>query len=259
MKCLALGLLVFIFSFGAQANAVVNITPNQANYQVGDTILLFVTLSESPKIFGGGLNIRFNPDVLQAQSVVINHIWSLANRSGVINNTEGRIDEILFASFDTVEGELDVAIIQLEVIANGDTDFSVTKSLKNPLSDANGQVVSFIINNLFAYNVQLAEQSVDKKPEHLSAQMTEQTTIHNTNDNAVVSANIAGKNQGADSSQNDRQFFLPSGSGAIPITVTDDNTQGSGKVQQSAKTIKDKTTESITNKWGVDNFRVVTC
>jgi hypothetical protein len=259
MKRFTLGLLILLFTFCAQAAPTVNIIPNQANYQVGDTILLSVSLSESPPIHGGGLNIAFNPNVIQAQSVVIDSTWSFASRPGIINNAAGSIGDILFASFNTVEGELGVAIIQLAVVGDGDSALSVTKSAKNPFSDADGQVVAFDINNLFAFSTQVAETPTEEAPvaETTQAtttqtttsqtttdpvtQTTEQTTTqttstdvtttNNNTSNQTFSTNIAsvnlpnktvGDKQGADSGQAERKIFLPSGPGAIPIKVIDD-------------------------------------
>jgi hypothetical protein len=259
MKRFTLGLLILLFTFCAQAAPTVNIIPNQANYQVGDTILLSVSLSESPPIHGGGLNIAFNPNVIQAQSVVIDSTWSFASRPGIINNAAGSIGDILFASFNTVEGELGVAIIQLAVVGDGDSALSVTKSAKNPFSDADGQVVAFDINNLFAFSTQVAETPTEEAPvaettqatttqttasqtttdpvtqttEQTTTQTTstEVTTTNNNTSNQTFSTNIAsvnlpnktvGDKQGADSGQAERKIFLPSGPGAIPIKVIDD-------------------------------------
>jgi hypothetical protein len=266
MKRITLGLFVLLFSFTVQASLTVNIIPNQPAYQVGDTVLLAVTLSGAPKIHGGGLNVNFNPNVINAQSVVLDNTWGFASRTGVINNTAGRISDILFASFSTVEGELPVAIIQLSVIGYGDSGFNVTESAKNPFSDANGQVVSFSVNNLFGFNTQVVEQVTEETTEQVveqqttteattititppanevaqqaitetatqpANQVTEQTTTASSNDsNTAFSNNLgfslpnatASKQQVTDNSQNDRQFYLPSGdSKGIPVTVTDDN------------------------------------
>lgn len=77
-------------------------------------------------------------------------------------------------------------------------------------------------------------------------------------------------NQAADNSQNDRQVYLPSGQGTIPVQITDDGEvdQRTGTAKHAANTVdkainkvehgaeKEKSTESIKEKWGVDNFRV---
>ena len=84
--------------------------------------------------------------------------------------------------------------------------------------------------------------------------------------------NTDSKEQGADNSQNDRQFSLPSGPGAIPVNAAGDNEAGKqtnnneelSKVEQSAqsitensvKPVKDKSAESIKEKWGVGEFIV---
>ncbi len=56
-------------------------------------------------------------------------------------------------------------------------------------------------------------------------------------------------NQVADNSENDRQFFLPSGPAAIPINVTDDK-------EKRTKSLKGKSVEILKDKWGVGEFIV---
>ena len=77
-------------------------------------------------------------------------------------------------------------------------------------------------------------------------------------------------NQAADNSQNDRQIYLPSGQDAIHVKVTDDSEvdKRTGTAKNAASTVdkginkvehgaeKEKSTKSIKEKWGVDNFRV---
>lgn len=253
-------LLALLFSFGVNA-LTVNVIPNKASYQVGDIILLSVVLSESPPIHGGGLNINFNPTVLQAQSVAIDSVWGFANRSGVVNNAAGSINDILFSSYNAVEGDLPVGMIQLVVIGDGNSALTVTESSLNPFRGANGQAVSFSVHNLFAFNTQVAEQPVETTTEEqlatqttpekstesvsqtdtsVTTQSTEQTTTieanvetttstTNTNNYVPAFSNSVGLPKNASNNerqavnQNDRQFFLPSGPGAIPIKITDDN------------------------------------
>ncbi|HHJ36596.1 MAG TPA: hypothetical protein ENJ87_12605 [Gammaproteobacteria bacterium] len=176
MKCFTLSLLVFLFSSAVQAAPTVNIFPNQPSYQVGDAVILAVSLSDAPRIHGGGISLHFNPNVLRAMSVVIDKTWGFATRPGVINNTEGSVNDILFSSFNAVEGDLDVALIQLVVTGSGDAGFTVTESAKNPFSDEQGQLVSFGINNAFAYNTQAPEPPAEETPEQVATQTTTETT-----------------------------------------------------------------------------------
>lgn len=252
MKRFVFSLMVLLFSFSVHAAPAINVIPNQASYQVGDIVLLAVTLSESPQIHGGGLNIRFNPKVLQSQSVVVDKVWSFASKPGVINNAGGSITDILFSSFNPVGGSQGVAVIQLAVVGIGDSGFFVTVSEKNPFVDTNSQIVSFSVNNLFALNTQVAEQPVEETPEQVTDTPTEadedvvpvaeQTTVPSTsadvsspvsssNAALVILPNDTGSTNNAVSeeeiaanSQNNRQFYLPSGSDrGIPVNVTDDD------------------------------------
>ena len=262
MKRFVFSLLALVFSSGVQAAPTINVAPNQASYQPGDTVLLAVSLSESPKIHGGGLNVRFNPGVLQAQSVVVDAaVWRFASKPGVINNTAGGISEILFSSFTPVEGDLGVAIIQMAVVGLGDSGFSVTTSEKNPFVDANAQIATFSTNTSFAINILSTEQPTEETPEQVAttqteaapqtvAQTTTQTTATTQNTSTDVATTTASNNveQGfarnvtsvslpnttvsnsppandnQSDNQSERQFYLPSGPDrGIPVTVTDDN------------------------------------
>ena len=71
--------------------------------------------------------------------------------------------------------------------------------------------------------------------------------------------------QPGDNIKNDRQFLLPSGPGAIPINVTDDNQveKPAGTAippvtvkEKSAEPVTDKSAEFIKEKWGVGKFIV---
>jgi len=76
-------------------------------------------------------------------------------------------------------------------------------------------------------------------------------------DPAVNIAPNQADSQPGDNIKNDRQFLLPSGPGAIPINVTDDN-----EVEKPAGTaippvtVKEKSAEFIKEKWGVGEFIV---
>ena len=58
-----------------------------------------------------------------------------------------------------------------------------------------------------------------------------------------------GQSKDANDKKNDRQFYLPSGSAAIPITITDDS-------EKSAVPVNDKSAELLKEKWGVGDFIV---
>ena len=71
--------------------------------------------------------------------------------------------------------------------------------------------------------------------------------------------------QPGDNIKNDSQFLLPSGPGAIPITVTDDNEVEKPAAtaippvtvkEKSAESVKEKNAGSVKERWGVDDFKV---
>ena len=111
-------LIIYMFPLNTYAEPSINIGSIQAEYKVGDVISVTVSLSESPKIHGGGVNIEFNPNVFQVQSVNVDSVWNLGSKQGVINNQTGKIDDVLFANFNGVEGELGVATIQMKVVGS---------------------------------------------------------------------------------------------------------------------------------------------
>ncbi len=97
-----------------------------------------------------------------------------------------------------------------------------------------------------------AEPAANIVPDQAAAQTTTQNTHESSSHDVTTN-----KNKSADNSHNDRQFFLPSGPGAIPVNVIDDK-----EIEKSAATAipsdstKENTAESVKEKWGVDNFRV---
>jgi hypothetical protein len=101
----------------------------------------------------------------------------------------------------------------------------------------------------------------------MSDQTAGQAVIQNAAPDVTTSVN-----QGVDNSQDDRQIFLPSGSGAIPVKVTDDKeaeksagtaihsdtdaSKAVNNVEHGAEPVKNKSAEAIKEQWGVGEFIV---
>ena len=164
-------LVISIAALGVHAAPGINIVADQAEYQVGDTVSVAISLSDSPDIHGGGLNVQYNPSVLQVQSVTIDNAWAFSNRQGVINNASGNVTDILFANFNGIGGDVGVATIEMNVIGSGDSAFSISESSSNPFADTSGGSPVYTVNNSFAFN----NGPVEEAPaEEVTEQVTEQ-------------------------------------------------------------------------------------
>ena len=66
---------------------------------------------------GGGVDLLFDPDILNVLSVTIDDaVWDFAADTGVIDNIAGTVNGIAVAAFSPVTGDFTVASIQFQTI-----------------------------------------------------------------------------------------------------------------------------------------------
>jgi len=160
MKYFLSSFFLYLNIYAVVAAPTINVGTEQADYQVGDIVSVTISLSDSPKTHGGGVSLQFNPEVFQVESVNVDGVWSFAKKTGEINNQAGKVNDILFANYNGVEGELAVATVQMKVVGTGSSGISLAESAKNPFSDADGNGIAFVTNNSFSKSDQtLLEQA----------------------------------------------------------------------------------------------------
>lgn len=140
--------IITVLSATTVAAPTINVQADKASYAIGDQVILSITLSDSPVIYGGGLDITFNPAVVSANYVQVNPLWDFTIKEGIIDNTAGMINDIFFTHFSGLSGNIAVATIVLDTIAAGSTGISVTESPAKQFTDTDGKNVVFTTNNL---------------------------------------------------------------------------------------------------------------
>ncbi|MCW8831658.1 MAG: cohesin domain-containing protein, partial [Gammaproteobacteria bacterium] len=95
---------------------------------------------------GGGVNVNFDPSVVNVVSVTIDEtVWNLgsnANSTGTINNTTGSVEGIMVNTFAYLTGDFIVATINFQVVgsAGSSTDLILSELKKNPWASAGSRI-----------------------------------------------------------------------------------------------------------------------
>lgn len=86
---------------------------------------------------GGGLNIHFNSDYIQVNSVSIDPVWTtqgIGLSTGTIDNLAGTLEGIRFNSFSNVGNSFPIISISLTSIAAAESHLSLADTASNPWS-----------------------------------------------------------------------------------------------------------------------------
>lgn len=136
------GLIVlglFVFATIANAESGVSMSESNIHSKVGNTMLVDVLMSDFVFTEGGGIDMHFNPALVQVNSVVVDgDTWGFVNRDGSINNTDGLVSGILFSSYQGLSGNAKIATIELEFVGKGRGEISMSESASN-LFAGNGE------------------------------------------------------------------------------------------------------------------------
>lgn len=92
---------------------------------------------------GGGVNLSFDPSVLNVLSVTIDDlVWDFATSTGTIDNVGGTVDGIAVNAFSSVTGDFTVASIQFQAIGTGGSSsiLGLTEYALNPWASGGSQI-----------------------------------------------------------------------------------------------------------------------
>lgn len=142
-------LVLFSLSVSADGPAV-NFITNNGKVAVGGTVSIDLVMSDFPDSQGGGLNLVFNPKVVQVVQVTVDSsVWSFVQQSGQIDNSAGKVGDIIFAAFPGVSGDGKIATVEFRGLKKGNARLRLEESSKNPFSsNGNGFPVSLGKANL---------------------------------------------------------------------------------------------------------------
>lgn len=243
-------IVVFVFAVAHQAFAAptVNLSLSNDSYNVGDTVTVDVVMTDFPRTHGGGLNLSYDPKVVNVQNVSIDGTWSFVNKAGAIDNSAGQVTDILFTSLTGEEGDaLPVAKITMQVVGTGDPGIIASEASTNPFVDSNGRI-SVVFNNISSpTNVSEASDEIDTPvvdtADEFVTQVDNTTVTSNTDSTTAsdytainqqaISESASSTNQVATTSSSSSSGIgiikLPSGQESIPVAVVNDGYDDDGQ------------------------------
>ena len=136
MKKTILGLLLLLGQPGIAGAATVGFDPATSNVIEDDVFWVDIVASGFPATDGGGVDLAFDPSVVNVLSVSIDPtVWNFVTSTGSIDNTAGSVDGIMVNDFDYVDplaGDFIVATLQLKAVGIGTTLLSLSEYDLNP-------------------------------------------------------------------------------------------------------------------------------
>ena len=107
----------------------------------GDTFDIDVTLNNVATTEGGGISLRFDPSVVNVESITIDsNVWDFKNKEGAINNVQGFVSDILFSSYKGVSDNATIATIKFKATGIGSSKIHIEGSPANPFA-SNGEII----------------------------------------------------------------------------------------------------------------------
>jgi len=111
------------------AEPVVDFSPSRTKATVGETVLVDLVMQDFPVNQGGVFSMRFDPSVVQVNQVSVNTTdWNFFHRVSAIDNTNGVVSDIIFASYTGVGGDAVIATVEFKIIKKGRSKLKLVKS-----------------------------------------------------------------------------------------------------------------------------------
>jgi hypothetical protein len=130
-----IGALALLFAVDAHS-AMVGFDPVNTSASVGDIFTLTLSGSDFVSTLdGGGLNLAFDPAVIHVNSVAVDStVWEFFASSGTTDNHTGKVQDIIFNSFQTRTGSLPIATIEFLAFGPGTSNITLSESSLNPFA-----------------------------------------------------------------------------------------------------------------------------
>ena len=134
-------LLFFVSSSVFADEALVGFSEKKTKTRVGEQFTIDIVMSGMPTTEGGGLNLKFNPKMLQVTNVSVDKgTWNFVSKDGEIDNQNGLVTDILFSNYKGVNDSAKIVTIEFEAIKRGRTKLRLNPSSISPFA-SNGEVV----------------------------------------------------------------------------------------------------------------------
>ncbi len=125
----------------------VSLSENNIQVAKDGTVSIDIVMNDFPLTEGGGVTVRYNPALLQANKVTVSSdSWTFVNQTGDIDNAAGVISNILVSSYKGVSGDDVIATVEFRAKNNGNGKIDLELSTKNPFS-INGKEIDVRFEN----------------------------------------------------------------------------------------------------------------
>ncbi|MCA9465174.1 MAG: hypothetical protein KC643_06990 [Nitrospira sp.] len=119
------------------------------NHIFNITILGNYHADGTEKLLGGALNLMFDQSILNVKSVTVNAPTDISGNTGSINNTNGLVDTIGFATFSGIPGgPFSFASIEFESIGFGQSLLQLSDSTDLVFAWANENAEAVAVNSV---------------------------------------------------------------------------------------------------------------
>jgi len=133
-----LGFGLALVALSAQAAIVEFVPPVKNNVLPGEDVVMTLKgngFSANVPVDGGGLNLSFNPAVLQLVGVTFDPIWNFGIPSpGTIDNTAGTVTDMFFNDTVAQSGSFNIADFDFKAVAPGDSQLLLSGSALFPFA-----------------------------------------------------------------------------------------------------------------------------
>lgn len=134
-----IGCLLLVLSAAVHAETGVSLSLSTIKASVGSTVSVDVLMSGAPNTEGGGIDVQFDPDLMQVNSVAVDgNTWTFVNQNGDIDNAAGTVTGIIFSSYNGVSGDARIATLELEFTGKGKGEIVLSESDVNPFASNGG-------------------------------------------------------------------------------------------------------------------------
>ena len=131
----------------SKSGPTVALSSDKVSVYKGDTFTLDIMMSEFISTEGGGVTVRFDADLVQVVNVNIDsNIWKFKIKEGNIHNIEGSISDILFSSYQDVEGSAKIATVEFKSIEKGVSTITLAESEANAFAGG-GEKIAVVFNS----------------------------------------------------------------------------------------------------------------
>ncbi|MBI3188967.1 MAG: hypothetical protein HYZ31_14015 [Gammaproteobacteria bacterium] len=131
-------------------NAKANIKFSQDTIQAksGMDVVVTIQMSDLPATEGGGISLAYDSSLVNVSSVQVNQaVWKFVNTNGVTDNVTGKVNDILFSSYNAVPGNAEIATITIHPLKAGISQIVLSGSAVNPFA-SNGEALNVSFGRL---------------------------------------------------------------------------------------------------------------